>query len=157
MKTTSILEAGVPHEFQAARSLFEEYAAGIEVDLCFQNFRYELDHIREIYGPPGGGLFLACADEKIVGCAGLRPFHAGACEMKRLYVQPAARGLDLGRLLALAVIERARSTGYRRMLLDTLPSMHTALRLYRSLGFRNTSPYYTNPIEGAVYLELILA
>jgi ribosomal protein S18 acetylase RimI-like enzyme len=151
-----IIEARTDLEFDAARSLFQEYAAEIKIDLEFQNFSSELDNIREMYRAPGGCLLLARDASRIVGCVGLRPFETDTCEMKRLYVQPSARHANVGRRLAVAVIERARAAGYRRMVLDTLASMHAALRLYRSLGFRDTPAYYGNPLEDAVYLELLL-
>jgi ribosomal protein S18 acetylase RimI-like enzyme len=76
--------------------------------------------------------------------------------MKRLYVKPTARRGGTGRLLTLRLIEEARALGYRRMRLDTLPVMKPALQLYRSLGFRSIPPSGSNPIEGALYLELDL-
>ena len=77
--------------------------------------------------------------------------------MKRLYVRPPFRGSNLGRKLVQTLIGEARSIGYRRMRLDTVPSvMGKAVELYRQMGFREIEPYVFNPIEGAIYMELEL-
>ena len=87
----------------------------------------------------------------------LRPIgdvdYANACEMKRLYVRPAFRGLGLGRLMAQALMDQAVRAGYSVMLLDTLDDMEAARGLYVQLGFEEIPPYYFNPIPGAHYLK----
>ena len=77
--------------------------------------------------------------------------------MKRLYLKPEFRGQGLGRELADKIIWEARKIGYKRMCLDTLPpKMNKAISLYRSLGFNEISPYYSNPVPGATFMELVL-
>lgn len=147
-----IRPARVPADLPAVRALFLEYAAGLGFDLCFQDFEAELAMLPGKYAPPEGRLLLAWRGAETVGCVALRPMRGDACEMKRLYVRPAARGLQLGRRLAERICDEARDAGYRRILLDTLPSMSAAVRLYTALGFRPVEPYVFNPIEGAIFL-----
>jgi ribosomal protein S18 acetylase RimI-like enzyme len=135
--------------------LFREYAASLPVDLSYQNFDQEVRDVLAKYGPPRGALLLArAADGTAAGCVALRPLAADRCEMKRLYVAPAARGTGLGRALVEAIIGEARSRGYRELFLDTLPTMNTAIGLYRQLGFRDIEPYYPGAPPGTVYLAL---
>jgi putative acetyltransferase len=132
---------------ERVRALLREYAAGLGVDLSFQDFEAEL-------ADPLGFYELVLLAEG--GCVALRRIDVESCEMKRLYVRSEARGDGLGRRLAEAVIAEARARGYRRMLLDTLPSMAAARALYATLGFRETEAYRFNPIEGTTFLELVL-
>jgi ribosomal protein S18 acetylase RimI-like enzyme len=140
-----------------ARALFLEYAESLGFDLGFQDFEAELRGLPGDYAPPGGVLLLARVAKEAVGCVGLRPLAPETCEMKRLYVRPEARAGGAGRALAEAVIEVGRELGYRRMRLDTVPTMTAARALYRSLGFREIEPYRFNPIPGTSFMELDLA
>lgn len=144
-----------------AAAIFRDYAASLDVDLAFQDFEAELADLPGVYAAPDGALLLAYVDGALAGCGAFRPLadvdYANACEMKRLFVRPAFRGLGLGRTLAEALVDDARRAGYSAMLLDTLDDMEAARELYASLGFEEIPPYYWNPVPGAHYLKADLA
>ena len=157
---TSSIQLIVPvqsDDIDRIRAMFRDYADGLGVDLCFQGFDAELASLPGDYAAPRGALLLALVDGAAAGCCALRPRgsvdYPNACEMKRLYVRRAFRGLGLGRLLAEATLDRARQAGYASILLDTLDDMRPARSLYEELGFREVPPYYCNPIAGTHYLK----
>ena len=154
---TEIRPADWPRDVDAVRRLLREYAAGLEVDLAFQDFDGELARLPGPYHPDRGGRFLlATRAGELVGCVALRRLDGHRCEMKRLFVRPGARGGQLGQRLVRTLCEEARAAGYRQVCLDTLPSMHAAQALYRSLGFQPIAPYVFNPVPGTQYLGLDL-
>jgi ribosomal protein S18 acetylase RimI-like enzyme len=152
-----ITEASSPEQIAEIRALLIEYSQAIGVDLCFQNFQAELEGLPGAYASPTGRLLLAMVDDEVAGCIALRKLDDETCEMKRLYVRSNFRGHGLGRKLAERILKEARAIGYSRMLLDTLPGvMNSAIALYRTLGFIETAPYYFNPVEGTLYMQLDL-
>ncbi len=102
------------------------------------------------------GLFLGALGGAALGVGALRPLEPGIAEMKRLYVVPEARGLALGRRLAVAILDEARRLGYSRLRLDTLRDMHAAHALYESLGFRRIAAYNDNPLDDVRFYERAL-
>ena len=151
-----IRPARIPDDVATVRALFRAYAERLGIDLGFQDFEGELAALPGRYAPPAGSVLVAWDGDAAVGCVAMRPLDAATCEMKRLYVDPTARGGGLGRRLAERICEEACAAGYRRICLDTLPTMTTAIALYRALGFTTTDAYVYNPIAGALYLSRTL-
>jgi len=165
LKGLAFAHAESPAQLAHARELFLEYAKSLGFSLCFQNFDQELANLPGDYAPPAGRLLLAEFDGRLAGCVALHKLGVGGnsdvasevCEMKRLYLRPQFRGKGLGRALADRILAEARHIGYRRMRLDTVePVMKDAVAMYRSIGFREIPPYCSNPIAGALYMELQL-
>jgi putative acetyltransferase len=152
-----IAEASGAAQVDACRTLFLEYQEWLGESLEFQGFSAELAGLPGKYAPPRGALLLATVAGEAAGCVALREQGAHEAEMKRLYVRARFRGTGLGRALAIAIIDRARGLGYRRMYLDTLPRLREALALYAKLGFVEAAPYNDNPIDGLRYLRLDLS
>lgn len=148
----TISQAVTPGAIESVRALMLEYQAGLGVDLCFQGFDAEVRDLPGPYAPPGGRLLLATQDGQAVGCVALREAGWPRAEMKRLYVRPSARGRGLGRALVSAILSQAAAIGYAEVVLDTLPSMAEAQKLYAHFGFRDTPPYRPNPVQGTRFL-----
>jgi putative acetyltransferase len=152
-----ISQANSDVQIARARELFLEYAQSLGFSLCFQSFDKELASLPGDYAPPEGRLLLAECEGDLVGCVALHKLEPGICEMKRLYLRPAARGKGFGRILANRIIAEARDIGYQRMRLDTVgPVMKDAVAMYRKLGFKEIAPYCPNPMSGVIYMELEL-
>ena len=144
-------------DVQSVSALFQGYAASLPVDLGYQDFATELAGLPGKYAEPRGALLLARDQAGAsLGCIALRPHGERVCEMKRLFLVPAARGMGLGRALAEAIIAAARDRGYRELRLDTLPSMTSAIALYEGLGFERIEPYYAPTPPGTVFMAMTL-
>jgi putative acetyltransferase len=157
VKGLSIFQAESPAQIAQTRELFLEYAQSLGFSLCFQNFDKELAELPGDYAPPEGRLLLAECEAQLAACVALHKSGQGICEMKRLYLRAQFRGKGLGRALAERIIAEARQIGYQRMRLDTVePVMKDAVAMYRKLGFKEIAPYRSNPIAGAMYMELEL-
>ena len=157
MSMINIYQAETVNQIADARRLFREYEAWLGLDLCFQGFENELQNLPGKYSPPDGRLLLSSLDEDLAGCIALRSLEEEVCEMKRLYLRDGFRGIGLGNAMVEKLIAEARMIGYKKMRLDTYPpKMRKAVNIYESLGFSAIPPYYNNPHEGVLFMELNL-
>ena len=157
MKAINIIQAETDQQIGEARRLFREYEEWLGLDLCFQGFEAELATLPGKYAQPEGRLLLAYSDKNLAGCIALRKIGDKISEMKRLYIRSDFRGQRTGVKLIERLINDAREIGYKRMQLDTFPpKMGKAVHLYEAYGFRKIPPYYDNPNENVLFMELKL-
>jgi putative acetyltransferase len=156
MEHVRITPARSVEQLDSARRLFTAYQRFLGFSLCFQGFDEELLTLPGKYAAPMGELWLAQdAAGVAVGCVAVRPLaDGGACEMKRLWVDPAVQASGIGRRLAVQAVKFAQFSGYKKVRLDTLHRLVAAIHLYRSLGFVEIPPYTANPNPDVLYMEL---
>lgn len=145
--------ASTKADYDAAATLFKEYAGWLNIDLCFQHFSEELAQISTIYAPPSGGIILVKAGEAYIGCAGIRRIDDSVAELKRMYVKPEFQHQGIGKSLLLETLAMATNLQYKKVRLDTLSRLEPAIKLYRQNGFYDIPAYYHNPEKSVVYLE----
>jgi putative acetyltransferase len=145
-------------DFLKARNLFIEYANSLDFDLHFQNFDKELEEIDIQYNTPDGGLILIIDSltSKEVGCAGIRKSEENIAELKRMFIKEEHRNKGLGKELLQRAIELAKELGYKKIRLDTLDTMRSAIALYEKFGFRQTGAYRYNPHRNVRFYELLI-
>jgi len=152
-----IKEAQHAEDFAAARELILEYVTWLGIDLSFQNFDQEMNTLPATYGNKDGRLFMAFINGQAVGIAGIKRFNDTDCEVKRMYVKPASRGLGIGKRLLMECIDMAKKLNYCTIKLDSAAFMKSAIKIYTECGFVEIPAYRYNPHEEAKYFELVLA
>ena len=102
-----------------------------------------IEALPRIHARPSGDILVAEAGGAVVGCGMYYGLDLpGICEIKRVYVDDAARGVGAGRALMAEAMARAAADGYRRMVLDTMVDLTEAIALYGRLGFSPADPFY---------------
>ena len=99
----------------------------------------------EEFSPPHGVFLVARRDGQAVGCGAVRALDADQAEIKRMWVDPAARGLGIGRGLLSELEAAAGRLGAHTVRLDTAAYLTEAIPLYRSSGYTEIPPYNDNP------------
>lgn len=145
------------------KALFTEYTdflvsgdSEFKKYLEIQKYDREIENAEEKYGLPKGRLYVAYYENKVAGCIALRPLNDTQCEMKRLYVRPEYRNKGIAKILVKKIISDAKGIGYISMLLDTLPFLQTAIKMYRKMGFYEIECYNDSPIDNTIYMKLDL-
>jgi GNAT superfamily N-acetyltransferase len=157
-----VREAVGAGDIAAVRRLLQGYGEYLTANpagaanICIEGYAQELERLTDKYAV----LLLAMVDGAAAGCVALRriPADGFGCEMKRLWVGEAFRGLGLGRRLVEKAIEWAKQIGFETMYLDTVPAaMPEANRLYAAMGFERVERYNANPLAGVEFFRLSLA
>lgn len=162
----SIEQIETAEQIEAVRDLvreFTEFAVTLDPEAknahAFAGLEEQLANLPGKFGPPDGAFLLATVDGAPAGCVAYFSHGNGVCEVKRMYVRPGFRGLQLGVKLTQSLIERARAGGYQKIVLDTFHKLEAAQALYARAGFKVCAPTAELPAfyEGkVVFMELYL-
>lgn len=121
------------------RDLDARYAG--DVDIEGEPDRAMLNVLHDDVAPPRGAFLVAFLDGRPAGCGAVRPHAEATAEVKRMYVDPAARGRGVGRALLQGLEDEAAALGYRRLVLETGIRQQEAMALYESAGWTPIPSY----------------
>lgn len=99
-----------------------------------------LDVMTATYDQQNAVYFVVEEGAEIIGGAGIAPLEGCSepiCELQKMYFLPEARGRGLGQEMMAVCLEKAKSLGYKKCYLETLPFMSSATKLYQASGFKN--------------------
>lgn len=163
--TLDVRPAETDSDWQAARSLVDglmgyiSEQSGLRIDEIQAGSEAEFDSLETFYGEPGGIFLLGNVHGQYAGSSGLHWHSEGIIELKRVFVDPVARGHGLAPFMLRAAIDTAQILGARTMRLETHEVfMAKALAMYRANGFTEIPPYSPlgETVAGVVSMELSL-
>jgi GNAT superfamily N-acetyltransferase len=154
----TIVQAASEEHIRQVQALFIEYFEFLRTDVdtsvddlndvpVLAGYEDEIATLPGRYAPPDGCLLLALHDSQNAGCVGFYKFDEGVCEVKRLWTRPQFRGQKIGRALMETLIETARQSGYKAIILSTVDILKEARSMYSSFGFEPIAPYLEMPPE----------
>jgi GNAT superfamily N-acetyltransferase len=137
-----------PADSAAAGALLDRYYRELAARFPAGAGEFELARIAAPtaeFAPPRGAFLLARLHGRAVGCGAVRTLDADVAEIKRMWIDPDARGHGIGRSLLTALESAAAELGCRTVRLDTAAHLTEARALYQSAGYVEISAYNDNP------------
>ncbi|UWR23818.1 GNAT family N-acetyltransferase [Sulfitobacter sp. S190] len=145
-----------PADLDAVRRLCWDYrrhladVSPIEAELTetfypVPKYRQLMDTLAQTHARPTGFILLAKLNGAPVGCGMTHALSPDTSEIKRIYVDPVARGQGVAARIVTELMAQARLDGFARAVLDTSKNLHPARALYASLGFAECGPYQDIP------------
>jgi putative acetyltransferase len=118
------------------RSSLEEFGLNIPGTAYFDE---STDRLFESFQREKAGYFVAEEAGEILGGAGIYPSEglpSDTVELVKMYMSAASRGKGIGKKLMLKCMELAKSEGYQKIYLETMPELSAAVVAYEKLGFK---------------------
>lgn len=98
------------------------------------------DQLSNLFTAEGSSYWIASEGEQVLGGCGIYPTEGlpdGCAELVKFYLDPAARGMGLGKRLLEQSFEAAKVAGFKQLYLESFPEFTTAIALYERYGFKH--------------------
>ncbi|NHI89164.1 MAG: GNAT family N-acetyltransferase [Candidatus Thorarchaeota archaeon] len=153
--------------FEYVSWVAERYYQVYKIDLESVHGKSDRDYVRDFLqdftrvSPLDGIIYVIVNEENVVGMGALMKQCEGIGEIKRMYIQPAYRGRDLGKKMLSKLIKKGRELGFSKLRLETADIFETAVHLYHSMGFKDIDEYPGGEVSHSLgntvrYMELDL-
>ena len=96
------------------------------------------DHLYELFKQEKGIYQVAIYNNHLLGGSGIihtTGLDMDTCELVKLYLSPAARGKGIGKALMQKCLDEAKNAGYKKVYLETMPELISAIPMYEQFGF----------------------
>lgn len=104
----------------------------------------------------GGFIWLAMAENKVIGSSALIKEHDGEYELAKMAVTAEYRGKGISKLLIETCLDKAKEIGAKKLLLFSNHQLQTALKLYEKYGFYHVAVEDSPFLTADVKMELVL-
>ena len=124
------------------RSALKEFGANKPGTVYFDD---TTDKLFELFQQPKAAYHIVTVNNEVVGGGGIfytEGLDADTCELVKLYLSPESRGLGLGKILINKCLQTAVEFGFKKVYLETMPELTSAVPMYENFGFT----YLTGPM-----------
>lgn len=148
----------LPYQNIFAKAFYELNVEWLETYFYVEEFDKEvLSNPEKYIINPGGYIFFALENEKILGTVALMPYDKNCFELTKMAVDPKERGRKIGQQMIKYCINFSKKQEINKLILYSNTILENAIHIYRKYGFKEIPKEKNSPYKrGNIKMELIL-